>query len=58
VFIVSYPVYIAYASGRTAGQYNASPAVHKWGRASIALLLLWIAAVVSLGIFISVKNYF
>jgi hypothetical protein len=56
--IVSYPVYVAYASGRTAGQYAASPAVHKWGSAVLALLLLWIAAVVGLGIVISVKNYF
>jgi hypothetical protein len=57
VFIVSYPVYVAYASGRTAGQYTASPAVRKWGSAGLALLLFWIAAVVSLGIIISVKNY-
>jgi hypothetical protein len=57
VFIVSYQVYVAYASGRTAGQYAASPAVHKWGSAGLALLLLWIAAVVGLGIVISVKNY-
>jgi hypothetical protein len=58
MFIMSYPVYVAYASGRTAGQYTASPAVHKWGSAVLALLLLWIAAVVGLGIVISVKNYF
>jgi len=57
VFIVSYPVYVAYASGRTAGQYAASPAVHKWGSVCLALLLLWIAAVAGLGIVISVKNY-
>jgi hypothetical protein len=57
VFIASYPVYVAYASGRTAGQYTVSPAVHKWGSAGLALLLFWIAAVVSLGIIISVKNY-
>jgi hypothetical protein len=57
VFIVSYQVYVAYASGRTAGQYAASPAVHKWGSAGVALLLLWIAAVAGLGIVISVKNY-
>jgi hypothetical protein len=57
LFIVSYQVYVAYASGRTAGQYTASPAVHKWGSAGLALLLLWIAVVVSLGIVISVKNY-
>jgi hypothetical protein len=57
VFIVSYQVYVAYASGRTSGQYMASPAVHKWGRAGLALLLLWIAVVAGLGIFISVKNY-
>jgi hypothetical protein len=57
LFIVSYQVYIAYASGRTAGQYDASPAMHKWGSAGLALLLLWIAAVVGLGIVISVKNY-
>ena len=57
VFIVSYPVYVAYASGRTAGQYTASPAMHKWGSAGLALLLLWIAVVAGLGIVISVKNY-
>jgi hypothetical protein len=57
VFIVSYQVYVAYASGRTAGQYIVSPAVNKWGSTGLALLLLWIATVVSLGIVISVKNY-
>jgi hypothetical protein len=57
VFIVSYQAYVAYVSGRTSGQYMASPAVHKWGRAGLALLLLWIAVVAGLGIFISVKNY-
>jgi hypothetical protein len=58
VFVVSYQVYIAYASGRTTGQYIASPVVHKWGNAGLALLLLWIAAVAGLGIAVSVKNYF
>ena len=57
VCIVSYPVYVAYASGRTAGQYAASPVVHKWGKAVLALLLLWIAVVVSLGLVITAKNY-
>lgn len=57
VFIVSYPVYIAYVSGRTAGQYTAPPAVHKWGSAGLALLLVWIASVVGLGIVISIHNY-
>jgi hypothetical protein len=57
LFIVGYQVYVAYASGRTAGQYAASPAVHKWGLAGIALLLLWIAVVAGLGIVITVKNY-
>lgn len=52
VFIVSYQVYVAYASGRTAGQYVAPSVVHKRGRAGLALLLLWIAAIV-----ISIKNY-
>jgi hypothetical protein len=58
VCVASYPVYVAYASGRTAGQYAASPVVHKWGNAVLALLLLWIAAVVGLGLVITVKNYF
>jgi uncharacterized membrane protein len=58
MFSVSYIVYVAYASSRTAGQYIASPAVHKSGSASLVPLLLWIAAVAGLGIVISVKNYF
>jgi len=57
LFIAGYPVYVAYTSGRSVGQYSASPAVNKWGSAGLALLLFWIAAVVGLGIVISVKNY-
>jgi hypothetical protein len=57
VFIVAYPVYVAYASGRTAGTYAAPAVVNRWGNISLALLLVWIASVVSLGIVISVKNY-
>jgi len=58
VCIVSYPVSVAYASGRIAGQYTASPAVHTWGRTVLAVLVLWIAVVASLGLVITVKNYF
>lgn len=57
VIIISYQVYIAYASGRTAGTYAAPAGVDRWGKVSLTLLLIWIAAVVGLGIVITVKNY-
>ncbi|MBI5195653.1 MAG: hypothetical protein HZA10_04980 [Nitrospirae bacterium] len=57
LIIIAYLLSIAYKSGRTAGPYDATPSMHKWGRASIVLLLMWIVIVAGLGIIISVRNY-
>jgi hypothetical protein len=56
MIIIGYQVYIAYASGRTAGTYAAPAVVDRWGKVSLTLLLVWIASVAGLGIIISVKN--
>lgn len=55
--IIAYLLSVAYKSGRVAGQYEASLSMHRWGRVSIALLILWIAVVAGLGIVITVRNY-
>lgn len=55
--IVSYLLAVAFQSGRVAGPYEASPSLHKLGRASIVLLILWIVAVAGLGIVITVRNF-
>jgi len=57
MIIIGYQVYIAYASGRTAGTYDAPAVVDRWGKVSLTLLLVWIASVAGLGIVITVKNY-
>lgn len=55
--IVGYLLAVAYKSGKVAGEYVATPSMNRWGKISIALLLVWIAIVAGLGIAISVKNY-
>ncbi len=55
--IAGYLVAVAYKSGRVAGEYVSTTSMNRWGKVSIALLLIWIAIVVGLGIVISVKNY-
>ena len=55
--IISYLLTVAFKSGRTSGEYIATPSIHKWGRISIALLLIWILIVAGLGVVISVRNY-
>jgi hypothetical protein len=55
--IVSYLLALAFKAGRTQGTYVAGASMNTWGRVSIVMLLLWIAAVVGLGIVISVRNY-
>lgn len=57
LIIIGYLLSVAYRSGKTAGEYVATPLMNKWGKISIALLLVWIAVVAGLGIVISVKNY-
>jgi hypothetical protein len=57
LIIIGYLVYIAFASGRTAGTYTAPAVVDRWGKISLTLLLVWIATVAGLGIVITVKNY-
>jgi hypothetical protein len=55
--IIGYLLSVAYKSGRVRCEYAATPSMNKWGRISIALLLIWIVAVAGLGVIISVKNY-
>jgi hypothetical protein len=55
--IIGYLLSVAYKSGRVAGEYVATPSMNKWGKISIALLLIWIVVVAGLGIVISVRNY-
>jgi hypothetical protein len=55
--VVSYLATVAVQSGRTSGTYRATPAVAAWGRASVAALLVWILAIVSLGVIITIRNY-
>ncbi|MBI5213215.1 MAG: hypothetical protein HY957_07580 [Nitrospirae bacterium] len=57
LIIAGYLLTIAYKSGKVTGEYVPSSAIDKWGKISIALLLVWIAVVVTLGVVISVKNY-
>lgn len=54
--IIGYLLTVAFKAGRTAGEYVATPAMDRWGRISIALLLIWIVVVAGLGIVISVRN--
>ncbi len=56
--IIGYQVYVAYSSGRVKGEYVALPSIHKWGKVSIALLVAWLIVVVTLGVIITVRNYF
>lgn len=55
--VISYFLTVAFKSGRVAGQYDASPTMHQWGKVNIALLLIWIATVAGLGIVITVRNF-
>lgn len=57
IVIAGYLLSTAYKAGRTTGIYAPTASMNAWGRASIALLVLWMAAVVGLGIIISVRNY-
>jgi hypothetical protein len=55
--IATYLLSVAFRSGRVAGPYEAGPALHKLGRISVVLLLLWIAVVAGLGIVITVRSF-
>lgn len=57
LIIIFYLLSVAYRSGKVEGQFEASPSMHKLGRISIALLLIWIVIVAGLGVIISIKNY-
>jgi heme/copper-type cytochrome/quinol oxidase subunit 2 len=46
---------VAYHSGKVEGPHEASPAMHRLGRLSIALLLVWIAVVAGLGVVVSLS---
>jgi hypothetical protein len=57
LLIIAYLLAVAYQSGRVAGPYEASPAMHRLGRLSIVLLLAWIVVVAGLGVVVSFKNF-
>ena len=57
LIIIGYLLSVAYKAGRTEEQYEATITMHRWGRISIALLLIWILIVAGLGVVISVRNY-
>ncbi|KJR40872.1 hypothetical protein MCHI_003240 [Candidatus Magnetoovum chiemensis] len=55
--IIFYLVAVAFNSGKVKGQYEESAPISKWGKVNVYLLLLWILAVVSLGVVFTIKNY-
>ncbi|GAB4389806.1 MAG: hypothetical protein Kow0025_17500 [Thermodesulfovibrionales bacterium] len=55
--ILAYMLTVAFKAGRVSGQYEAAASMHGWGRASVALLLVWIALVAGLGLVLTVRNY-
>ena len=57
LIIIGYLVSVAYKSGKTTGEYAAAPSINKWGKISIALLLIWIVIFIGLGIIVSARNY-
>ncbi len=57
LIIAGYLLTIAYKSGKVTGEYVSTSSMNRWGKISIALLLVWIAVVVTLGVVISVRNY-
>ena len=57
LIIIGYLVSVAYKSGKTTGEYAAAPSMNKWGKISIALLLIWIVIFIGLGIIVSARNY-
>lgn len=57
VIIVSYFVTLIFKAGRVSGMYNSTPAMNSWWKLCITLLVLWIVAVIGVGIIITVRNY-
>ncbi len=57
VVITGYLLTTAYKAGRTTGTYAPSASMNAWGKASVVILLVWMASVVVLGIVISARNY-
>lgn len=55
--IIGYQVAVAFLSGRSTKILEETPGLNKWGKISIALLLLWLIVVAGLGIIITFKNY-
>ena len=55
LLIIGYLAAVAYKSGKVEGPYEASPTMHRLGRLSIALLLVWIAVVAGLGVVVSLS---
>lgn len=55
--ILAYMLTVSFKAGRVAGRYDAAASVHGFGRASVALLLVWIVLVVGLGVVVTFRNY-
>ncbi|MGQ9619231.1 MAG: hypothetical protein ACUVUG_09770 [Candidatus Aminicenantia bacterium] len=56
--VAGYLLSIAFRSGRKAGEYTASPALSRFGKVSIALLIIWIIIVAGLGVVITISKTF
>jgi hypothetical protein len=57
IVVAGYLLTTAYKAGRTPGTYVPSDSMNAWGRTSVVVILVWLAAVVGLGIIVSVRNY-
>ena len=57
LIVLAYILAVAYQSGRVAGRWEAGPKMRAWGKASIGILVAWLAIVASLGLVITVRNH-
>lgn len=56
LIVAGYLWFIAFKSGRTAKEYLATAGNNRWGKISIAILLIWIVIVAGLGIVITLNS--
>lgn len=54
--VLAWILAVAYQSGRVAGPWEAGPRMRAWGKASIGLLVSWLAIVAGLGVVITLRN--
>lgn len=56
LIVAGYLWFIAFKSGRTAKEYLATAGTNRWGKISIALLIIWIVIVAGLGVVITLTS--